>query len=75
MKIIHLEAADVEQVELKAVEDLTFMQVIEGDDAQHGRSQSHFISTDDNFQVGYVYIYKGQPDVNRVADKRVYVLP
>ena len=31
MKIIHLEAADVEQVELKAVEDQSFMQVIEGD--------------------------------------------
>ena len=36
MKIIHLEAADVEQVELKAVEDLTFMQVIDGDNPQHG---------------------------------------
>jgi len=51
MKIIHLEAADVEQVELKAVEDLTFMQVIDGDNPQHG-GLSHFISTDDNFQVG-----------------------
>jgi len=35
MKIIHLETAALEQVELKAVEDLSFMQVIDGDDPQH----------------------------------------
>ena len=51
MKIIHLETAEVEQVELKAIEDLSFMQVIDGDDPQHG-GLSNFISADDNFQVG-----------------------
>ena len=51
MKIIHLEAADVEQVELKAIEDQSFMQVIEGDDALHG-SLSSFISADNSFRVG-----------------------
>ena len=51
MKIIHLETADLEHVELKAVEDLTFMQVIDGDNPHHG-GLSNFISTDDNFQVG-----------------------
>ena len=51
MKIIHLETAALEQVELKAVEDLSFMQVIDGDDPQHG-GLLNFISADDNFQAG-----------------------
>ena len=42
MKIIHLETAALEQVELKAIEDLSFMKVIDGDDALHA-SLSSFI--------------------------------
>ena len=51
MKIIHLETAALEQVGLKAIEDQSFMQVIDGDNPHHG-GLSNFISTDDNFQVG-----------------------
>ena len=51
MKIVHLETAALEQVELKAVEDLSFMKVIDGDDAQYG-GLSSFISADNSFRVG-----------------------
>ena len=51
MKIIRLETAALEQVELKAVEDLSFMKVIDGDDAQYG-GLSSFISADNSFLVG-----------------------
>ena len=51
MKIIRLETAALEQVELKAIEDLSFMQVIDGDDGLHG-SLSSFISADNSFRVG-----------------------
>ena len=51
MKIVHLETAALEQVELKAIEDLSFMKVIDGDDVQHG-GLSSFISADDSFRVG-----------------------
>lgn len=46
-----LETAALEQVELKAIEDLSFMKVIDGDDAQYG-GLSSFISADNSFRVG-----------------------
>jgi uncharacterized cupin superfamily protein len=51
MKIIHLDAAQLEDVELTNVEDYPFMKVIGGDNPKHG-GLSSFSSADGKFQVG-----------------------
>jgi uncharacterized cupin superfamily protein len=52
MKIIHLDATQLEDVVLTDVEDYPFMKVIDGDNPKHG-GLSSFTSADGKLQVGF----------------------